>query len=118
MDILITGSTGKIGWALKNKIRELKPEWNVLEFKRTPDSDLKNESDIVRKFLEYNPDVVTGWNVKFFDMVDEQVWENLSNIYTLFNSQQYTTMRNFSENYQVSIDGKSVEKKDKTKKIA
>tara|TARA_B100000029_G_scaffold59959_1_gene53921 strand:+ start:8926 stop:9528 length:603 start_codon:yes stop_codon:yes gene_type:complete len=58
MDILITGSTGKIGWALKNKIRELKPEWNVLEFKRTPDSDLKNESDIVRKFLEYNPDVV------------------------------------------------------------
>ena len=56
--------------------------------------------------------------VEFFDMVDEQVWENLSNIYTLFNSKEYITMRNFSENYQVSIDGKSVEKKDKTKKIA
>ena len=56
--------------------------------------------------------------VEFFDMVDEQVWENLSNIYTLFNSKEYITMRNFSENYQVSIDGKSVEKKDKTRKIA
>ncbi len=66
------------------------------------------------KALNYS----TKQKVEFFDMVDEQVWENLSNIYTLFNSQQYTTMRNFSENYQVSIDGKSVEKKDKTKKIA
>ena len=66
------------------------------------------------KALKYS----TKQKVEFFDMVDEQVWENLSNIYTLFNSKEYVTMRNFSENYQVSIDGKSVEKKDKTRKIA
>ena len=31
------------------------------------------ERDLIEKFkefcnLEYNPDIVTGWNVKFFDM--------------------------------------------------
>jgi len=56
--------------------------------------------------------------VEFFDMVDEQVWENLSNIYTLYNSKEYQTMRQFSEDYQVCIDGKTIEKKDKSKKIA
>ena len=47
-------------------------------------------------------------DVKFFDMVnDESVWQNLSNTFTLFNSKAYQDMRNFSEDYEVSINGKS-----------
>ena len=57
-------------------------------------------------------------DVKFFDIVDEQVWDNLSNIFTLFNSRAYEDMRNFSEDYEVSINGTDVIKKDKSKKIA
>ena len=57
-------------------------------------------------------------NVKFFDMVDESVWQNLSNSFTLFNSKAYQDMRNFSEDYEVSINGTDVIKKDKSKKIA
>jgi len=57
-------------------------------------------------------------DVKFFDMVDESVWQNLSNIFTLFNSKAYQDMRNFSEDYEVSINGTDVIKKDKSKKIA
>jgi len=57
-------------------------------------------------------------DVKFFDMVDESVWQNLSNISTLFNSKAYQDMRNFSEDYEVSINGTDVIKKDKSKKIA
>ena len=55
---------------------------------------------------------------KFFDIVDEQVWDNLSNIFTLFKSKAYEDMRNFSEDYEVSINGTDVIKKDKSKKIA
>ena len=58
-------------------------------------------------------------DVKFFDMVnDESVWQNLSNTFTLFNSKAYQDMRNFSEDYEVSINGTDVIKKDKSKKIA
>ena len=57
-------------------------------------------------------------DVKFFDMVDESVWQNLSNSFTLFNSKAYQDMRNFSEDYEVSINGTDVIKKDKSKKIA
>tara|TARA_R100001460_G_scaffold107604_1_gene156601 strand:- start:63 stop:887 length:825 start_codon:yes stop_codon:yes gene_type:complete len=57
-------------------------------------------------------------DVKFFDMVDESIWQNLSNIFTLFNSKAYQDMRNFSEDYEVSINGTDVIKKDKSKKIA
>jgi hypothetical protein len=57
-------------------------------------------------------------DVKFFDMVDEQTWQNLSNIFTLYNSKAYQDMRNFSEDYEVAIDGTSVVKKDHNKKIA
>ena len=55
---------------------------------------------------------------EFFDMVDEEVWQNLSNAFTLFNSKAYQDMRNFSEDYEVSINGTDVIKKDKSKKIA
>tara|TARA_Y100001963_G_scaffold139841_1_gene206129 strand:+ start:103 stop:957 length:855 start_codon:yes stop_codon:yes gene_type:complete len=57
-------------------------------------------------------------DVKFFDMIDESVWQNLSNTFTLFNSKAYQDMRNFSEDYEVSINGTDVIKKDKSKKIA
>jgi len=57
-------------------------------------------------------------DVKFFDMVDEEVWQNLSNSFTLFNSKAYQDMRNFSQDYEVAIDGENVIKKDTTKKIA
>ena len=57
-------------------------------------------------------------DVKFFDMVDEEVWQSLSNSFTLFNSNAYQDMRNFSEDYEVAIDGSTVIKKDKNKKIA
>ena len=50
-------------------------------------------------------------------MVDEDVWENLSNAFTLFNSPAYQDMRSFSENYEVHLDGKSVIQKQ-NKKIA
>jgi len=56
--------------------------------------------------------------VEFFDMVDEEVHDNLSNILTLMNSDAYTDMRNFSVDYEVSINGKDVVKKDNNKKIA
>ena len=57
-------------------------------------------------------------DVKFFDMVDEEVWQNLSNSFTLFNSKAYQDMRNFSQDYEVAIDGENVIKKDTNKKIA
>ena len=57
-------------------------------------------------------------DVKFFDMVDEEVWQSLSNSFTLFNSKAYQDMRNFSQDYEVAIDGSTVIKKDKNKKIA
>ena len=56
--------------------------------------------------------------VEFFDLVDEEVHDNLSNILTLMNSDAYTDMRNFSVDYEVSINGKDVVKKDNNKKIA
>ena len=57
-------------------------------------------------------------DVKFFDLVDEEVWQNLSNSFTLFNSKAYQDMRNFSQDYEVHLDGKTVIKKDNNKKIA
>jgi len=56
--------------------------------------------------------------VEFFDLVDEEVHDNLSNILTLMNSDAYTDMGNFSVDYEVSINGKDVIKKDNNKKIA
>ena len=56
-------------------------------------------------------------DVKFFDMVDESVWSNLSNIFTLMNSDAYTKMKNFAVDYKVSISG-DLEKRTPIKKIA
>ena len=77
------------------------------------------------KMLGIDVDSLTGEmdsivenRVEFFDMVDQEVWQNLSNAFTLFNSKAYQDMRNFSEDYEVSINGTDVIKKDKSKKIA
>ena len=56
-------------------------------------------------------------DVKFFDMVDESVWSNLSNIFTLMNSDAYTNMKNFAVDYKVSISG-DLEKRTPIKKVS
>ena len=50
-------------------------------------------------------------------MVDEDVWNNLSNIFTLFNSDAYKNMREFSQNYRVSISGDLENIKDKMQDV-
>jgi len=63
-------------------------------------------------------DLSSKKKVEFFDMVDEQVHDNLSNILALMTSKAYTDMRNFSVDYEVAINGTDVVKKDNNKKIA
>jgi len=93
--------------------------------KRPTTKDTKmiaNNMKAISKAFFVNFEKAINYSVKkkpeFFDMVDEQVWESLSNIFTLYNSKDYQTMRNFSEDFQVGIDGKTIEKKDKSRKIA
>lgn len=50
-------------------------------------------------------------NVKFFDMLDEQTWENLSQIHDLLNSQSYKVARDFSVEYEVNLEGNLEKKK-------
>jgi hypothetical protein len=50
-------------------------------------------------------------NVKFFDMLDEQTWSNLSQIHELLNSQSYQVARNFSVEYEVNLEGNLEKKK-------
>jgi len=63
-------------------------------------------------------DLSSKKKVEFFDLVDEQVHENLSNILALMTSKAYADMRNFSVDYEVAINGTDVIKKDNNKKIA
>jgi len=63
-------------------------------------------------------DLSSKKKVEFFDLVDEQVHDNLSNILALMTSKAYTDMRNFSVDYEVAINGTDVVKKDNNKKIA
>jgi hypothetical protein len=93
--------------------------------KRPTTKDVKmiaNNMKAISKAFFVNFEKAINYSVKkkpeFFDMVDDQVWESLSNIFALYNSKDYQTMRNFSEDFQVGIDGKTIEKKDKTRKIA
>ena len=90
---------------------------------KTKDSQMiANNFKAISKAFYVNFDKVLNHSMKkkpeFFDMVDEEVWQNLSNIFTLYNSKAYQDMRNFSLNYEVSIDGETVIKKDHNKKIA
>tara|TARA_R100000908_G_scaffold39114_1_gene18091 strand:+ start:60 stop:884 length:825 start_codon:yes stop_codon:yes gene_type:complete len=83
---------------------------------------IANNFKAISKAFFINFDKAMNYSMKkkpeFFDMVDEEVWQNLSNIFTLYNSKAYQDMRNFSQDYEVAIDGNSVIKKDTTKKIA
>jgi len=56
-------------------------------------------------------------DVRFFDLVDEETMKQLSLINTLFNSENYKVMRNFSIDYQVSLSGE-LEKTSLNKKTA
>ena len=77
------------------------------------DTKFKSVSSDMFKLLDRAINYSMKKNVKFFDMVDENVWNNLSNIFTLMNSDAYKNMREFSQNYRVSIGGDLENIKDK-----
>jgi hypothetical protein len=61
----------------------------------------KNFYKLFNKALDYSAKP----NVKFFDLVDEETMKQLSLIDTLFQGANYKAMRNFSIDYQVSVEG-------------
>ena len=75
------------------------------------DTKLKTISSDMFKLLERAIKYSNKKDVKFFDMIDEDVWENLSNIFTIMNSDSYKNMREFSQNYKVSIGGEIEKRK-------
>ena len=77
------------------------------------DKKFKSVSSDMFKLLERAINYSMKKNVKFFDMVDEDVWNHLSNIFTLMNGDAYKNMREFSQNYRVSISGELENIKDK-----
>ena len=81
------------------------------------DTKFKSVSNDMFKLLDRAINYSKKKNVKFFDMVDEDVWNNLSNIFTLFNSDAYKDMREFSQNYRVSISGDLENIKDKMEDV-
>ena len=81
------------------------------------DTKFKSVSSDMFKLLDRAINYSIKKNVKFFDMVDENVWNNLSNIFTLFNSDAYKNMREFSQNYRVSISGDLENIKDKMQDV-
>jgi hypothetical protein len=77
------------------------------------DKKFKSVSSDMFKLLERAINYSMKKNVKFFDMVDEDVWNHLSNIFTLMSGDAYKNMREFSQNYRVSISGELENIKDK-----
>jgi hypothetical protein len=75
------------------------------------DTKIKTISRDMFKLLERAIKYSNKKDVKFFDMIDEDVWQNLSNIFTLMNSDAYTNMRKFSQDYKVSIGGEIEKRK-------
>ena len=53
-NVLVTGANGKVGKELCKRLRER--DYSVVEFHRTPDSDLTNPNDI-KKVFETNEDI-------------------------------------------------------------
>ena len=116
-DQLVEINTGTIDTV--HKIRSGK----VSKGSKTKDAQtIANNFKAISKAFFINFDKAMNYSMKkkpeFFDMVDEETWQNLSNIFTLYNSKAYQDMRNFSQDYEVSIDGETVIKKDHNKKIA
>jgi hypothetical protein len=90
-----------------------KPKTNDTKIELTFKDVAKNFYKLFNKALDYSAKP----NVKFFDLVDEETMKQLSLIDTLFNGENYKAMRNFSIDYQVSVEGE-LEKTSLGKKIA
>jgi hypothetical protein len=90
-----------------------KPKTNDTKIELTFKDVAKNFYKLFNKALDYS----VKPNVKFFDLVDEETMKQLSLIHTLFNGENYKVMRNFSLDYQVSVEG-DLEKTSLAKKIA
>ena len=92
-----------------------KPKTNDTKIELTFKDVAKNFYKLFNKALDYSAKP----NVKFFDLVDEETMKQLSLIDTLFQGANYKAMRNFSIDYQVSVEGE-LEKTSigKNKKIA
>ena len=90
-----------------------KPKTNDTKIELTFKDTAKSFYKLFNKALDYSAKP----NVKFFDLVDEETMKQLSLIDTLFNGENYKVMRNFSLDYQVSVEGE-LEKTSLGKKIA
>ena len=90
-----------------------KPKTNDTKIELTFKDVAKNFYKLFNKALDYS----VKPNVKFFDLVDEETMKQLSLIDTLFQGDNYKAMRNFSIDYQVSVEGE-LEKTSLGKKIA
>jgi hypothetical protein len=90
-----------------------KPKTNDTKIELTFKDVAKNFYKLFNKALDYS----VKPNVKFFDLVDEETMKQLSLIDTLFKGENYKVMRNFSLDYQVSVEGE-LEKTSLGKKIA
>ena len=70
----------------------------------------------IKEFKNITKDFLSGFkkliaysskqNVKFFDMVDDNTFENLEEIKMFLNSEDYQNIRTFSVEYQVNFNGK------------
>jgi hypothetical protein len=90
-----------------------KPKTNDTKIELTFKDTAKSFYKLFNKALDYSAKP----NVKFFDLVDEETMKQLSLIDTLFQGDNYKAMRNFSIDYQVSVEGE-LEKTSLGKKIA
>ena len=107
-----TGLVDKL-WSTKFAVVTRTPSTKDAKIELTLKDSAKNFYDLFNKALDYS----SKKDVRFFDLVDEATTKQLSLIGTLFNSEAYKDMRNFSIDYQVAIDG-TLEKSSLGKKQA
>jgi len=107
-----TGLVDKL-WSTKFAVATRTPSTKDVKIELTLKDSAKNFYDLFNKALDYS----SKKDVRFFDLVDEATTKQLSLIGTLFNSEAYKDMRNFSIDYQVAIDG-TLEKTSLGKKQA
>ena len=107
-----TGLIDKV-WSTKFAVATRTPSTKDVKIELTLKDSAKNFYDLFNKALDYS----SKKDVRFFDLVDEATTKQLSLIGTLFNSEAYKQMRNFSIDYQVAIDG-TLEKSSLGKKQA
>ena len=89
---LIESYKKKVLWA--ERIYFISPIW---WFRLTPKMEtFFDEVFSITIFINFDKAMTLAnkKDVKFFDLVDEEVWQNLSNSFTLFNSKAYQDMRN------------------------